>query len=205
VGIVLVVIVLGMGLRMGVIIGTALIATVLASFMLMVVLGIDLQRMSLGALVIALSMMVDDAIVVADGVAARLRQGMDRTKPAIEAAAHAQPAGPLPGATVIAMMAFYPIFASVADSGEYCRTLFTVVAIGLLASWVISMTITPLQCVDMLPAPIPTPAPSSATIGGFWRRPSASVFSASPAWWRFWSSPSSASETSSSSSSPSHP
>ncbi len=151
VGIVLVVIVLGMGLRMGMIIGTALIATVLASFLLMAVFGIDLQRMSLGALIIALSMMVDNAIVVADGVASRLRQGMERTKAAIEAAD--QPAWPLMGATVIAMMAFYPIFASVEDAGEYCRTLFTVVAIALLASWVISMTITPLQCVDMLPAP----------------------------------------------------
>ncbi len=151
VGIVLVVIAVGMGVRMALIIGTALIATILASFMLMAIFGIDLQRMSLGALVIALGMMVDNAIVVADGVAVRLQKGMDRTKAAVEAAS--QPSWPLLGATVIAVMAFYPIFASTEDSGEYCRTLFTVVAIALTGSWVISMTITPLQCIDFLPAP----------------------------------------------------
>ncbi len=151
VAIVLVVIAIGMGLRMATIIGTALVTTVLGSFLLMAIFGIDLQRMSLGALVIALGMMVDNAIVVAEGIAVRLRRGMDRTQAAIEAAS--QPSMPLLGATVIAVMAFYPIFASVEDAGEYCRTLFTVVAISLLASWVISMTITPLQCIDMLPAP----------------------------------------------------
>jgi multidrug efflux pump subunit AcrB len=76
---------------------------------------------------------------------------MERKKAAIEAAS--QPSMPLLGATVVAVMAFYPIFASVADAGEYCRTLFTVMAISLLTSWLISMTITPLQCIDMLPEP----------------------------------------------------
>ena len=151
VGIVLLVLTLAMGWRMGVIIGTALVATILGSFILMAVFEIDLQRMSLGALVIALGMMVDNAIVVADGMAVRLQKGMDRTQAAIESSA--QPAWPLLGATVVAVMAFYPIFASVEGAGEYCRTLFTVVAIALLTSWVISMTITPLQCIDMLPAP----------------------------------------------------
>jgi multidrug efflux pump subunit AcrB len=146
--IVLVVITLGMGWRMGIIIGTALIATILGSFILMAIFGIDLQRMSLGALVVALGMMVDNAIVVADGYSVRLQKGMDRTKAAIEAAS--QPSWSLLGATIIAVMAFYPIFASVEDAGEYCRTLFTVVAISLLFSWLVSMTVTPLQCIDML-------------------------------------------------------
>ena len=151
VAIVLIVITVGMGLRMGLIIGSSLIVTILGSFILMAIFGIDLQRMSLGALVIALGMMVDNSIVVADGIVVRLQQGMDRKKAAIEAAS--QPAMPLLGATVIAFMAFYPIFASTQDSGEYCRTLFTVVAISLLMSWLISMTMTPMQCMDMLPTP----------------------------------------------------
>ena len=150
VAIVLFVLAISMGWRMGVIIGTALVMTILVTFVLMAVFGIDLQRMSLGALVIALGMMVDNAIVVADGFAVRLKQGMERTKAAIEAAT--LPSIPLLGATVIAVMAFYPIFASEEAAGEYCRTLFTVVAISLLSSWVISITITPLQCIDMLPA-----------------------------------------------------
>ena len=85
------------------------------------------------------------------GFVVRLQRGMDRVKAAIEAAA--QPAMPLLGATVVAVMAFYPIFSSVESAGEYCRTLFTVVAISLLVSWIISVTLTPLQCIDMLPAP----------------------------------------------------
>jgi len=151
VAIVLIVLTIAMGWRMGLIIGSSLILTILGSFILMAVFAIDLQRMSLGALVIALGMMVDNSIVVADGIVARIQNGMDRKKAAIEAAF--QPSTPLLGATVIAVMAFYPIFASLEGAGEYCRTLFTVVAISLLTSWLISMTVTPLQYIDMLPEP----------------------------------------------------
>ena len=151
VAIVLIVLAIFMGWRMGVIIGTALIMTIVVTFVIMALFGIDLQRMSLGALVIALGMMVDNSIVVADGMLVRLQQGMDRTKAAIESAS--LPSIPLLGATVVAVMAFYPIFASTENAGEYCRTLFTVVAISLLTSWVISLTVTPLQCIDMLPDP----------------------------------------------------
>ncbi len=165
--IVLVIIAFAMGMRMGVIIGTALIATILMSFILMAVFNIDLQRMSLGALVIALGMMVDNAIVVADGMSVRLQKGMERKAAAIESAQ--VPSMPLLGATIIAVMAFYPIFASVADAGEYCRTLFSVVAISLISSWVISMTITPLQCVDMLPEPDTDSAASDPYGSGFYR------------------------------------
>jgi multidrug efflux pump subunit AcrB len=151
IAIVLAVLTLAMGWRMGVIIGTGLVLTILATFLVMAIFGIDLQRMSLGALIIALGMMVDNSIVVADGMYTRMAQGMDRKQAAIEAAK--TPSMPLLGATVVAVMAFYPIFASTANAGEYCRTLFTVVAIALLASWLIGMTMTPLQCIDMLPDP----------------------------------------------------
>jgi multidrug efflux pump subunit AcrB len=151
VGIVLVILTVFMGWRMGIIIGSSLILTILASFMFMAVIGIDLQRMSLGALIIALGMMVDNAIVVADGMVVRLQQGMERKQAAIEAAD--LPAWPLLGATFIAVMAFYPIFASTEGAGEYCRTLFSVVAISLLVSWVISMTIAPLLCIALVPTP----------------------------------------------------
>ena len=146
--IVLVVLTFAMGLRMGIIIGTALVLTILGTFIFMSLLGIDLQRMSLGALVIALGMMVDNSIVVADGYVVRVQQGMDRAKAAIESAA--LPSIPLLGATVVAVMAFYPILASTESVGEYCASLFSVVAISLLFSWVLSMTLTPIQCMDML-------------------------------------------------------
>ena len=167
VGIVLLVLTLAMGWRMGVIIGSSLVLTILGSFILMAIVGIDLQRMSLGALVIALGMMVDNSIVVADGIAVRLQNGMDRKKAAIEAAS--KPSMPLLGATVVAVMAYYPIYASTADSGEYCGTLFTVVAISLLMSWLISMTITPLQCINMLPTPKKEKSDINPYAGRFYR------------------------------------
>jgi multidrug efflux pump subunit AcrB len=114
-------------------------------------MGVDLQRMSLGALVIALGMMVDNSIVVADGFAVRLQRGMDPRQAAVESAQ--APSWPLLGATLVAVMAFYPVFASAADAGEYCRTLFSVVGISLLLSWLIAVMVTPLQCMDMLRAP----------------------------------------------------
>jgi multidrug efflux pump subunit AcrB len=156
--IVLAVLALAMGVRMGVIIGSGLLLTILATFIVMALFGIDLQRMSLGALVIALGMMVDHSIVVADGAAARLAQGADPREAAIEAAS--RPAWPLLGATFIAVLAFYPIYASNEGAGEYCAPLFSVVAISLLASWVLSVTVTPLQCLRTLRPPKMTGAPA---------------------------------------------
>jgi len=151
VAIVLAVLAIPLGWRMGVIIGSSLLLTILGTFMLMGIVGIDLQRMSLGALVIALGMMVDNAIVVADGFAVRLQGGMDPRRAAVESATG--PAWPLLGATFVAVMAFYPVFASPADAGEYCRTLFSVVGMALMLSWLLAVTVTPLQCMDMLRAP----------------------------------------------------
>ncbi|MBX3435673.1 MAG: efflux RND transporter permease subunit [Pirellulales bacterium] len=130
---------------------SGLLLTIIGTFLCMSLWGIDLQRMSLGALVIAMGMMVDNAIVVADGVLVRLQQGMDRRRAAIEAAT--QPAWPLLGATIIAVIAFYPIYASEEGSGEYCASLFQVVAISLMLSWFLSVTATPLLCIWMLPQP----------------------------------------------------
>jgi len=168
VAIVLVVLALSMGWRMGVIIATGLILTILGTFIVMSMQGIDLQRVSLGALIIALGMMVDNAIVVADGMVIRMQGGMDRKQAAIESAT--RPAWPLLGATVIAVMAFYPIFASDQDAGEYAGSLFTVVAISLLWSWVLALTVTPLQCMDMLPDPDPKAASEDPYASGFYVR-----------------------------------
>lgn len=149
--IVLVVVAIGMGLRMGVIIGTALVLTILGTFVVMAVMGIDLHRVSLGSLVIALGMMVDNAIVVADNYAVALRKGVEPRAAALSAAA--RPSIPLLGATFIAVMAFYPIYSATADAGEYAASLFIVVGISLLLSWLIALTFTPLQCMAMLKPP----------------------------------------------------
>ena len=156
VAIVLVVLALSMGWRMGSLIGIDLVLTILGTLIVMAIMGIDLQRMSLGALIIALGMMVDNSIVVAEGFVVRREQGMDKIKAAIEAAG--SPSMPLLGATVIAVMAFYPIGGSKESTGEYCLSLFIVVGISLMVSWIVSMTLTPIKCLDMLPDPKPQEA-----------------------------------------------
>jgi len=150
--IVLVVLAATMGVRVGVLIGiSGLVFPILGTFIVMASTGVDLQRVSLGALIIAMGMMVDNAIVVVDGFMVRLQKGMERTRAAIEAAS--VPAWPLLGATVVAAMAFYPIYASNYDTGEYAGSLFTTVATSLLLSWVLSVTVTPLMCIRFLPDP----------------------------------------------------
>lgn len=147
--IVLVVLLIPSGLRMGGIIGLDLILTILATFLYMYFSKIPLERMSLGALIIAMGMMVDNSIVIADAIAVNLRKGMDRFEAAVSAAA--TPAFPLLSATIIAVMSFYPIYASEGSTGEYCRTLFVVVGISLMISWFIALLMTPQQCLWLLP------------------------------------------------------
>ena len=146
--IVLVILALAMGWRMGVVIGSGLILTILGTFMVMSIMEIPLHRVSLGALVVALGMMVDNSIVVADGYVVRLAKGMSPRDAAVESAT--LPSIPLLGATIIAFMTFYPVYSAQADAGEYGRTLFVVVGISLTLSWVISVAVTPMQCIGLL-------------------------------------------------------
>ena len=150
--IVLIVLAVTMSVRVAIIIGIGgLVLAILGTFIVMASTGVDLQRVSLGALIIAMGMMVDNAIVVVDGFTVRLKQGMERTQAAIEAAS--LPSWPLLAATIVASMAFYPIFASTYDTGEYAGSLFTTVATSLLVSWVLSQTVVPLMCISMVPDP----------------------------------------------------
>ena len=165
--IVLLVLIIPSGLRVGLIVGIDLVLTILATFIVMAIMEIPLQRMSLGALIIALGMMVDNSIVVADGIVVKIREGFDRKSAAIAAAT--SPAFPLLAATLIAVMAFYPIYASTEDAGEYCRTLFIVVGTSLTISWLVAMLITPLQCLDMLPETTPDETDGDAFDKPFFR------------------------------------
>lgn len=150
VAIVIVVLLLFMGLRSGILIGVVLALTVLASLIIMGVMDINLQRISLGALIIALGMLVDNAIVVTEGMLIRIESGMERMKAAKEVVA--QSMMPLLGATIIAVLAFAAIGVSQDSTGEYCRSLFQVMLISLMISWLIAITITPLFCTMFLKA-----------------------------------------------------
>ncbi len=142
IAIVVVVLLAFMGLRSGLIIGAILFVTVSGTFIFMNMYGITLERISLGALVIALGMLVDNAIVVTDGMRMRMERGMDALRSAKEVVG--QTALPLLGATVVAILAFAAIGTSQHNTGEYTRSLFLVILISLLLSWVTAVTSTPL-------------------------------------------------------------
>lgn len=131
-----------MGLRSGIIIAVSLALNVLGTLLIMYLFGIELQRISLGALIIALSMLVDNAIVVVEGVLIARQQG----NPLMNAISHIikRSALPLLGATVIAILAFAPIGLSQDSTGEYCKSLFQVLLISLMLSWVTALTLTPV-------------------------------------------------------------
>ena len=151
VGIVIVVLLFFMGLRSGILIGFVLLLTIAGTFVFMAPMEVALERISLGALIIALGMLVDNAIVVVDGVLVRLQKGQEARQAAIDVVK--QTAIPLLGATVIAILAFAAIGTSDDNTGEFCRSLFQVVMISLLLSWVTAVSITPLLCVMFLKKP----------------------------------------------------
>lgn len=146
--IVIVVLLLFMGFRSGLIIGFVLLVTILGSFVFMPAFGIMLERVSLGALIIALGMLVDNAIVVIDGMLVRMQQGMDKVSAAIEVVK--QTALPLLAATAVAILAFGAIGLSEDATGEFTESLFWVVLISLGLSWVTAVTLTPLIGVKFL-------------------------------------------------------
>jgi multidrug efflux pump subunit AcrB len=162
-----------MGLRSGLLIGFVLFLTICGSFIFMSLQNVTLERISLGALIIALGMLVDNAIVIVDGMLIRFQQGMDRRKAALDVVA--QTAWPLLGATIIAVLAFAAIGTSQDSTGEYTRSLYTVIMISLLLSWVTAVTVTPLLGVMFLEAPAgdadadPYDSPFYQRFGGFLR------------------------------------
>ena len=141
VAIVIVVLLIFMGLRSGILIGLILLLTVLGSFIFMRYMQIELQRVSLGALVIALGMLVDNAIVITEGILI----GMQRRLKLVDAASLIvkQTQWPLLGATIIAIAAFAPIGLSSDATGEFAGSLFWVLLVSLLLSWVTAITLTP--------------------------------------------------------------
>jgi multidrug efflux pump subunit AcrB len=141
VAIVIVVLLFFMGLRSGLLIGLILLLTVFGTFIFMQYMAIDLQRISLGALVIALGMLVDNAIVVVEGILIGTQKGRTRLQAATDIVT--QTKWPLLGATVIAVTAFAPIGLSEDSTGEYCGTLFSVLLISLMLSWFTAISLTP--------------------------------------------------------------
>lgn len=149
--IVITLLVICMGVRVGFLIGGILLLTILSTFVVMDYLRINLQAISLGALIIALGMLVDNAIVVAEGILIKIQCGMEKVKAANQTVN--ETIWPLLGATIVAILAFAAIGVSQDSTGEYLRSLFQVVAISLFLSWLLAVTVTPLFCVMVLKVP----------------------------------------------------
>lgn len=148
VAIVVLVLILFMGWRSGVIVGSVLLLTVAGTLIAMYMDDIAMQRVSLGALIIALGMLVDNAIVVTDGILVRMQKGERAESAAIAVVKSTQ--FPLLGGTLVGILAFSAIGLSPTDMGEYAGSLFWVILYSMLFSWLFAVTLTPLLCVAML-------------------------------------------------------
>lgn len=142
--IVIAVLLIFMGMRAGIIIGAILLLTILGTFIAMKIADIELHRISLGALIIALGMLVDNALVITEGIMVGIQKGLSRTQAAFNIVKQTQ--WPLLGATVIAVTAFAPIGLSPDSTGEFVGSLFYVLLISLLFSWITALTLTPFLC-----------------------------------------------------------
>ncbi len=146
--IVVLVLIFAMGFKSGLIIGISLVTIVFGSLLILHGLGGSLQRVSLAAFILAMGMLVDNAIVIVDGVLVdkKLGKPMDIALTDIGS----KTAMPLLGATLIAILAFFPIYLSPDTTGLYVRDLFIVLAVSLLLSWVLALVQVPLMCRSML-------------------------------------------------------
>lgn len=136
------------GLRSGVIIGFVLLLTVAGTLIIMLMDNIAMQRVSLGALIIALGMLVDNAIVVTDAVLVKFKNGEDRYQSVLDVVQSTK--WPLLGGTLVGILAFSAIGLSPSDMGEYAGSLFWVILYSMALSWVFSVTVIPMLCYQFL-------------------------------------------------------
>jgi multidrug efflux pump subunit AcrB len=146
--IVLAIVILSLGLSEGLIVGITVPLTILATLLVMFFIDIDLQFISLASLIIALGMLVDNAIVITENIHLRLHSGEQRKQAALDSCREL--ALPLLTSTLTTVLAFAPILLAKTTAGEYTRSLAQVVSISLLISWVISLTIVPLLAVHFI-------------------------------------------------------
>jgi len=149
IAIVLAVSFLSLGWRPGVVVALAIPLVLAVTFVGMSLLGISLQRISLGALIIALGLLVDDAMIAVEMMIKKLEEGCDKVTAATYA--YSSTAFPMLTGTLVTIAGFLPVGFAASSAGEYTFTLFAVVAIALVASWFVAVLFTPLTGVLILP------------------------------------------------------
>jgi multidrug efflux pump subunit AcrB len=152
IAIVLAVSLISLGARAGAVVAFSIPLVLAVVFVAMDIFAIDLHRISLGALIIALALLVDDAMITVEVMVTKLEEGWDRAKAATFA--YTSTAFPMLTGTLVTMIAFIPIGFAKSAAGEYTFSIFAVVAIALLVSWVVAVVFSPLIGVYILPATI---------------------------------------------------
>ena len=133
---------MSLGLRAGTVVALCIPLVLAGTFCFMYMLGIDLHKVSLGALIISLGLLVDDAIIAIEMMSVKLEQGWERVRAACYACESS--AKPMLTGTLITCAGFIPVAFSKGNASEFCEALFPVIAIALLLSWVAAVTVTPV-------------------------------------------------------------
>ncbi len=138
-----------MGFRSGLVMGLTVLITMAATLLIMWISGVPMHRISLGALIISLGMLVDNGVVVTDGILVGVKEGRSKLEVAKEVTRKNMK--PLLGGTLVGIIAFAPIGFAPGDTAEFTNSLFWVVAIALALSWFFAFTLTPLFCYWLFP------------------------------------------------------
>ncbi|MCP1538221.1 efflux RND transporter permease subunit [Methylorubrum extorquens] len=148
-GVVIFVSLVALGFRVGIVVALAVPLTLSAVFVVMMLTGRDFDRITLGALIISLGLLVDDAIIAIEMMVVRMEEGYDR----IEAATYAwsSTAAPMLTGTLVTIAGFLPVGFAASTAGEYAGNIFWVVSFSLIISWIVAVTFTPYLGVKLLP------------------------------------------------------
>ncbi|WP_226583675.1 efflux RND transporter permease subunit [Acuticoccus sediminis] len=162
-GVVLLVSLLSLGWRVGIVVAAAVPLTLAAVFLIMLETGRFFDRITLGALILSLGLLVDDAIIAIEVMVVKMEEGMDRIAAASYAWSHT--AGPMLSGTLVTIAGFLPVGFAASTAGEYAGNIFWVVGFALIVSWVVAVVFTPYLGVKLLPAIKPVPGGHDAIYG----------------------------------------
>ena len=165
--IVLAVSLLSLGLRSGIVVAISIPIVLAVTFWLMYLFGVGLHKISLGALILALGLLVDDAIIAVEMMASKMEQGWERGKAA--AFAYTSTAMPMLSGTLVTAAGFLPIATAASSTGEYTRSIFQVVVIALLVSWLAAVIVVPYLGYRLLPD-LSDHAPQASVMQTWWAR-----------------------------------
>ncbi|MBP1147915.1 multidrug efflux pump subunit AcrB [Pseudomonas sp. PvP027] len=158
--IVMCVVMLFLGWRTGLVVGVIVPLTILSTLLVMRALGIELQTVSIAAIILALGLLVDNGIVIAEDIERRLHAGEDRRRACEEAGRTLMI--PLLTSSLVIVLAFSPFFLGQTSTNEYLRSLAVVLATTLISSWLLSVTVTPLLCFYFARVPAVTASANDA-------------------------------------------